>query len=233
MSMKTTFLTVVTVAGLVVPRAWAEEERVKRLQTAREVLQEFTEMPEGIPRDLLNKAECIAVIPSAKKLALGVGASFGKGALLCRTGGGRGPWGAPLMIRMEGGSSGLQIGGEATDLVLLIMNPKGVDKLLESKLTLGGDASVAVGPEGRSAAAATDAQMRAEILTYSRSRGAFAGLSLQGAVIHVDKEANERLYGGRVNARELLLDGKNPVPSQARALVDYLQGLSPTTLSSR
>jgi lipid-binding SYLF domain-containing protein len=230
--MKTTSLTIAIVAGLSVPGARASEKSVERLQTSREVLEEFINMPEGIPRDLVDKAECVAVIPSAKKVALGVGASFGKGVLLCRANGGRGHWGAPLMIRMEGGSYGLQIGGEAADLVLLIMNPKGVDKLLESKLTLGADASVAVGPEGRKAAAATDAQMRAEILTYSRSRGVFAGLSLEGAGIHTDKEANERLYGSRVNPRALL-DGKEPIPPPARSLVEYLRGLSPTNLSSR
>jgi lipid-binding SYLF domain-containing protein len=234
MRIKTTSFTTAIVAGLLfVPPVSAEDKKVQRLQASREVLEEFIDMPEGIPRDLLDKAECLAAIPSAKKFALGVGASYGKGVLLCRANRGRGPWGPPLMIRMEGGSYGLQIGGQAADIVLLIMNPKGVEKLLESKVTLGADASVAVGPEGRKAAAATDAQMHAEILSYSRSRGVFAGLSLEGAVIRPDKEANERLYGGRLNPRALLLDGTEPVPAQARSLVDYLQKLSPTSVSSR
>jgi SH3 domain-containing YSC84-like protein 1 len=234
MKMKTTSYTTAIMAGLLFASpTLAEDKRVERLRIGREVLEEFINMPEGIPRDLVNKAECVAVIPSAKKLALGVGATFGKGALLCRAETGRGAWGAPLMIRMEGGSYGLQIGGEAADLVLLIMNRKGVDKLLESKLTLGADASVAVGPEGRKAAASTDAQMRAEILTYSRSRGVFAGLSLEGSVIRSDNDTNERLYGSRVNPRALLLDGREPVPPAARPLVEFLQGVSPTRLSSR
>ena len=234
MSKKSAFYAIAIVAGLLSAfPARAEDDRVERLDKSREALEEFIGMPEGIPRNLVDKAECVAVIPSSKKFALGIGASFGKGVLLCRGNGGQGRWGAPLMIRMEGGSYGLQIGGEAVDLMLLIMNPKGVDKLLESKLTLGADASVAAGPEGRKAAAATDVQMRAEILTYSRSRGVFAGVSFEGASIRPDKDANQRLYGSRVNPRALLLEGQEPVPAQARALVDYLQGLSPTNVSSR
>src|SRR5262245_13287762 len=233
MKRQTTFFAIAAMAAVVFAspaRASDDSKKVERLDKSREVIQEFIGMPEGIPKDLVEKAECLAVIPSSKKFALGVGATFGKGVLACRGNGGHGRWGAPLMIHMEGGSYGLQIGGESADVVLLIMNHKGVDKLLESKLTLGADASVAAGPEGRKAAASTDVQLRAEILTYSRSRGVFAGISLEGASIRPDKDANEQLYGKGVDARAVLLDGEEPVPAQARALVDTLQGLSPTNL---
>ena len=235
MKKETTSFAIAIMAGLLLatPVRPEEDKKIERLDKSREVLEEFIGMPEGIPRDLVDKAECVAVIPSSKKFAVGVGASFGKGVLLCRGSGGQGRWGAPLMIRMEGGSYGLQIGGEAVDLVLLIMNHKGIDKLLESKLTLGADASVAAGPVGRKAAAATDVKMGAEILAYSRSRGVFAGVSLEGASIRPDKDANERLYGSHENPRALLVEGRQPVPAQARALVDVLQGLSPTNLSRK
>jgi SH3 domain-containing YSC84-like protein 1 len=211
----------------------AEVKEEERLKATRDVLQEFIDMPEGIPRDLVDKAECVAVVPNAKKLALGIGARFGKGAMMCRTGTGKAHWGAPLMIHLEGGSYGVQIGGQETDLVMLVMNHKGVDKLLESKLTLGADASVAAGPVGRAAEASTDAKMKAEILTYSRSRGVFAGLSLEGASLRPDKDANDRLYGARIAPRAVLLEGREPVPPAARALVSYLDTLSPRNLSSR
>jgi SH3 domain-containing YSC84-like protein 1 len=238
MKKETTSFAIAIMAGLLLATPVRAEDdkddkRIERLDKSREVLEEFVGMPEGIPRDLVDKAECVAVIPSSKKFAVGVGASFGKGVLLCRANGGQGRWGAPLMIRMEGGSYGLQIGGEAVDLVLLIMNHKGIDKLLESKLTLGADASVAAGPVGRKAAAATDVKMGAEILAYSRSRGVFAGVSLEGASIRPDKDANVRLYGSHVNPRALLVEGRQPVPEQARALVEVLQGLSPTNLSRK
>jgi SH3 domain-containing YSC84-like protein 1 len=238
MKKETTSFAIAIMAGLLLATPVRAEDdkddkRIERLDKSREVLEEFVGMPEGIPRDLVDKAECVAVIPSSKKFAVGVGASFGKGVLLCRGNGGQGRWGAPLMIRMEGGSYGLQIGGEAVDLVLLIMNHKGIDKLLETKLTLGADASVAAGPVGRKAAAATDVKMGAEILAYSRSRGVFAGVSLEGASIRPDKDANERLYGSHVNPRALLVEGRQPVPEQARALVEVLQGLSPTNLSRK
>jgi lipid-binding SYLF domain-containing protein len=232
MKKETSVAIAIMAAGMLAPspaRA-AEDKKIERIDKSREVLQEFIGMPEGIPRDLLDKAECVAVIPSSKKFALGVGASFGKGILDCRSNGGQGRWGAPLMIHMEGGSYGLQIGGESADVVLLIMNSKGVDKLLESKLTLGADASVAAGPEGRKAAAATDVQMHAEILTYSRSRGVFAGVSLEGESVRPDKDANERLYGAKLDPRSLVA-GNHPVPAQARALVNTLQSLSPTNVS--
>ena len=209
------------VAGL------AQVRETQRLSACRAVLEAIARMPEGIPRDLLNKAECVAVVPGVKKLALGVGGRYGKGAVTCRKDGGRGPWGPPAMIEMAGPSVGLQIGGQSADYVFLMMNPKGIDHLLRSKFTLGVDASVAVGPKGRSAEAATDLQLHAEILTYSRSRGLFAGVSLEGAVVKQDRDANEQVYGERVEARDLLLKADRRVPAAARELVDLLRELSP------
>ena len=185
------------------------------------------DVPEGIPRDLLDKSYCVIVIPSVKKAALGVGGRFGKGAASCRTDDGRGAWGAPLMVSIGGGSFGLQIGGQSTDYVFLVMNAKGIDHLLKSKFTLGADCSVAVGPKGRSMEAATDAQMRAEILTYSRSRGVFAGLSLEGAVLKQDKDANVDVYGSDAPPKELLLNPAHKIPPEGRPFVDALRNTSP------
>lgn len=185
------------------------------------------DVPEGIPHDLLQKSYCVVVIPSVKKAALGVGGRFGKGAAVCRTDNGRGAWGAPLMVTLGGGSFGLQIGGQSSDYVFLVMNPKGIDHLLKSKFTLGADCSVAAGPKGRSMEAATDAQMRAEILTYSRSRGIFAGLSLEGAVLKQDEDSNFDVYGGGIVPKELLSNPGFKIPAEARPLVDALRSLSP------
>ena len=207
--------------------ASAQVRETQRLAACRAVLESVANMPEGIPRDLLNKAECVAVVPGVKKLALGVGGRYGKGAVVCRKEGGRGPWGPPAMIEMGGPSVGLQIGGQSADFVFLIMNPKGIDHLLRSKFTLGADASVAAGPKGRNAEAATDLRMQAEILSYSRSRGLFAGVSLEGAVVKQDRNANEQVYGEPVDARDLLLKADRRVPSAARELVDLLRELSP------
>jgi lipid-binding SYLF domain-containing protein len=204
-----------------------ESKTVERLDACVEVLQEILGIPENIPRDLLDKSYCVVVIPSAKKFALGVGGRYGKGAVVCRKDQGEGPWGAPLMISIGGGSLGLQIGGQAADLVFLIMNPKGVNSLLKSHFTLGADAAVAAGPKGRTGEAATDAQMRAEILTYSRTRGVFAGISVEGAVLHQDEDANERLYGGPISPRRLLLEGEWRTPPEARPLVRVLEEVSP------
>ncbi|HXB54188.1 MAG TPA: lipid-binding SYLF domain-containing protein [Vicinamibacteria bacterium] len=204
----------------------AQVKETNRLDACREVLQEVLDMPEGIPRDLLAKAECVIVIPSAKKFALGFGGRFGKGAAVCRTGG-RGPWGPPLMVSIGGGNFGLQIGGEAVDLVFLVMNRKGMEHLLQSQFTLGADASVAAGPKGRNAEAATDIQMYAEILTYSRSRGLFAGIAIDGAVIKQDKDGNERVYGDAVSPKALLFTPGQAIPPAGKALVDALRGISP------
>jgi len=212
-------------------RAAPDAKEIRRLQACAEVLQEVMDVPEGIPKDLLHKSYCVVVIPSVKKAALGVGGRFGKGAAVCRTEGGRGAWGAPLMVTLGGGSFGLQIGGQSSDYVFLVMNPKGIDNLLKSKFTLGADCSVAAGPKGRSMEAATDAQMRAEILTYSRSRGVFAGLSLEGAVLKQDDDSNFDVYGGNVAAREVLSNPGFKIPSEARPLVDALRTLSANHVS--
>jgi len=196
-----------------------------RLENSAQVLEEILNIPDALPKELLNKAECVAVMPSVKKLAFGVGGSYGRGVLICRTGKQfTGPWGAPAMYRLEGGSIGFQLGGQATDFLLLIMNPRGADSLLKSKVKLGADAAVAAGPKGRAAMAATDAYMHAEILTYSRSRGLFAGVSLEGSTLRQDNGANEKVYGQKISAREIVMSG-NRAGGQRLAIL--LQKASP------
>ena len=214
-------------AFLVASPALALTKEEKRLHSCREVLEELLAGKESIPRDLLDKAECVAVVPGVKKLALGIGGRWGKGAVVCRT---TDEWGPPLMISLGGGSLGLQIGGQSADFVFLIMNPKGIDYLLRSQFTLGADAAVAAGPLGRTGEAATDLRMRAEILSYSRTRGLFAGVSLEGAVVKQDQDANERIYGETIDPRELLLRAGYRVPPSAEGLVELLRGVSPRSL---
>lgn len=204
----------------------AQVKETRRLEACREVLEELLSGKESIPRELLDKAECVAVIPSAKKFALGFGGRFGKGAVACRTQG-RDSWGAPLMMSIGGGSFGLQVGGQAADYVFLVMNPKGIDYLLRSQFTLGADAAVAAGPVGRSGSAGTDLRMHAEILSYSRTRGLFVGVSLEGAVVKQDQDGNENLYGERVDPKRLLQQGGYAVPSQARGFLSVLENASP------
>lgn len=211
----------------------ADTREDRRLEACREVLDELLGMRESIPRSLIDKAECVAVLPSVKKFAFGFGGRFGKGAVSCRTEEGKGAWGPPLMISLGGGSFGLQVGGQAADLVFLVMNPKGMDYLIKSQFTLGADASVAAGPVGRTGEAGTDLRMRAEILSYSRTRGLFAGLSLEGAVVKQDKDGNRNLYGEDVNPRELLLLWSQPMPDAARGFVKVLQDLSPHPLAEK
>lgn len=211
----------------------AQVKETERLEASREVLEEVMNVPEGLPLELLHKAECVAVVPSVKKAALGVGGRYGKGAVSCRTGHGQGPWGPPLLISLGGGSVGFQIGGQAADYVFLIMNPKGIDHLLKSKFTLGGDVTVAAGPKGRSAEAATDLQMHAEILTWSRTRGLFAGASLEGSVVKQDKSGNRALYGEAVAPRDLLLTPRQVIPPAGRKLIALLEQLSPRNLSDK
>ena len=199
----------------------------ERLDKAAEVINEVMGTPEkGIPRDLLNKAVCVGVIPSEKKLALGVGGSFGRGVMVCRRGG-TGAWGAPSMFTVGGANFGFQLGGQATDFVLVVMNAKGAEKLLQSKVKLGADASVAGGPVGRTAEGATDVQLQAEILTYSRSRGLFAGLSLEGQIVKQDNDANERLYGHKVDPKDILFRGTVPAPATAHDLDATMTKFSP------
>ena len=199
----------------------------ERLEKAAEVISEIMGTPEkGIPKDLLNKAVCVGVIPSEKKLAFGVGGSFGRGVLVCRRGG-TGAWAAPSMFTVGGANFGFQLVGQATDFVLVVMNAKGAQKLLQSRATLGADASAAGGPVGRTAEGATDVQLQAEILTYSRARGLFAGLSLEGQVVKQDNDANERLYGRKVDPKDILFRGTVPPPAAASALDATLTKYSP------
>jgi len=201
----------------------ADKEK-DRLEDSAQVLEEILNIPDALPKELLNKAECVAVMPSVKKFAFGVGGSYGRGVLVCRTGKSfTGPWGAPAMYRLEGGSIGFQIGGNATDFLLLVMNPRGVESLLKSKVKLGADAVVAAGPKGRAAMAATDAYMHAEILTYSRSRGLFAGVSLEGSTLRQDNKANENVYGQKITAREIVTSGRGG----GQRVVSVLQKASP------
>jgi lipid-binding SYLF domain-containing protein len=205
-----------------------EEDRTR---ACGEVLQEILDIPENIPPDLLNKAECVVIIPGTKKFAIGIGGSFGRGAMSCRTGSNyTGPWSAPALYALEGANIGLQLGGQETDFVLLVMNPKGVRSLLKSKVKLGADAAAAAGPKGRDAAAATDVLMRAEILSYSRSRGLFAGVSLEGSTLRQDNSANRKLYGRELSARAIV-SGKVAVPAAGREMVATLRKHSPRNLS--
>ena len=191
-------------------------------------MHEIMNVPENIPQEVLEKAECVIVFPSVLKAAFVVGASYGRGAMVCRTGKDfRGPWGAPAMYALEGGSVGFQIGGQATDLVLLVMNDRGARSILETKVKLGGDASIAAGPVGRDAAANTDAYMRAEILSYSRTRGLFAGISLEGSTLRPDDDANADVYGHKFTARQIVIDGEAPIPPSGRLLVSVLEKHSP------
>lgn len=199
-----------------------------RLRNSAQVLTEIMNTPENIPTNLLNKARCVVVIPSVLKAAFGVGGSYGRGAMVCRTGQNfDGPWGAPSMMVLEAGSFGFQIGGQATDFVLLIMNNRGADSLLHSKVKLGAGISVAAGPVGRSAEASTDASMRAEVLSYSRSRGAFAGVSLSGATLHPDNEGNEALYGHKVSAEDVVFNKDVQTPEAGQRIDSILHKASP------
>jgi lipid-binding SYLF domain-containing protein len=203
-----------------------------RLQESGEVLKEVLNVPDDIPQDLLDKAECVIVVPSVKKAAFIVGASYGKGVMTCRTGAHwSGAWGAPTMMALEGGSVGFQIGGQATDFVILVMNPRGADSLLSSKVKIGADASAAAGPKGRDAEADTDVYMRAEMLTYSRAQGLFAGISLEGSTLRPDNDANKQIYGREVDPKQIVRENSVHAPSEANLLLDVLNKRSPKNLS--
>jgi len=204
------------------------DRETDRLETAGEVLGDILNIPDNIPQDLLDKAECVVVFPSVLKFAIGFGGSYGRGAMVCRSGEHfTGPWGAPSMAALEGGSFGMQLGGEATDFVLLIMNPRGAKSILASKVKLGADLAAAAGPKGRDAAAATDATLRAELLSYSRSRGLFAGISLEGSSLRPDGDANEKIYGKKISAESIVRRGAVAVPPSAQKLVALLNKKSP------
>ncbi|HEX9366954.1 MAG TPA: lipid-binding SYLF domain-containing protein [Vicinamibacterales bacterium] len=205
-----------------------EEDRLRECAT---VLKEIIDIPDDIPKDLLDKAECVIVFPGVKKFAMGVGGSYGRGAMTCRTGEDfTGPWSAPTLMALEGGSVGFQLGGQSTDFVLLVMNDRGATSVLSSKVKLGADATAAAGPKGRSAAAATDVAMRAEMLSYSRARGLFAGVSLEGTTLRPDNDANTLVYGSPLAARDIV-KGTVAVPSAAKPMIDLLNKRSPKNLS--
>jgi SH3 domain-containing YSC84-like protein 1 len=218
---------------LSVSAAFADDAREEeRVRDAGEVMKEILNVPDDIPQELLDKAECVVVLPSVKKGAFGVGASYGRGVMICRSGQHyTGPWGPPALYALEGVSIGFQLGGQATDFVLLVMNPKGARSLLSSKVKLGADASAAAGPKGRTAEGATDVMMEAEILSYSRNKGLFAGISLEGSTLRSDGSANEKLYGRKLSAKEIIVEHKVAVPECARELVSLLDKKSPKNKS--
>lgn len=208
---------------------WAQKAETDRLKESYSVLKEILGTPDkGIPADLLNKAECALILPSVKKAGFIVGASYGRGVMTCRSGEGfRGPWSAPAFFALEGASFGLQIGGEATDFVLLVMNEKGANSVMSSKVKLGADASAAAGPVGRTTSAETDIVMKAEILSWSRARGVFGGVSLEGSTLRSDDDANKSLYGKKLDAKEIVREGKVKTPAEGAALINLLQTTSP------
>lgn len=209
-----------------------EKKETERVEEAGQVLKEILNIPDDIPQDLLDKAECVIILPSVLKFAIGIGGSYGRGVMTCRSGKNfTGRWSAPAMFALEGGNIGFQLGGQATDFVLLVMNPKGANSLMGSKVKLGANASAAAGPKGRSAEGATDVVMRAEILSYSRSRGLFAGISLEGSTLRADNRANKKLYGREVSAREIIREGKVAAPASAKELLSLLNQKSPKNRS--
>src|ERR1700719_642244 len=222
--------------ALLNPAPIRADDKVKdedRLQNSGTVIKEILDIPDDIPQSLLDKADCVVVLPSVLKAAFIVGASYGRGAMTCRAGGDfNGPWGAPSMMALEGGSVGFQIGGQATDFVLLVMNDRGANGMLSSKVKLGGDASVAAGPVGRDASAETDVSLRAEILSYSRARGLFAGVSLEGSTIRPDNDANERIYGEKISATDIVIAHETHVPLAAEGLLSTLNEKTPKHKSS-
>jgi len=223
---------VVAVMSTVAAFAADNEHEADRVKDAGVVLKEILNIPDDIPQDLLDKAECLIILPSVKKGAFGVGGSYGRGVMVCRSGEHyKGKWGAPALYALEGISIGFQLGGQATDFVLLVMNPKGAQSLLYSKVKLGADASAAAGPKGRTAEGATDIVMNAEILSYSRNKGLFAGVSLEGSTLRSYGSANEKLYGRSLTAKEIIREGRVGIPASAHELVSLLDRKSPINKS--
>jgi lipid-binding SYLF domain-containing protein len=214
---------------IALPLAVADSKKeTERLENCGLVLKEILDIPDDIPQDLLDKSVCVIVYPSVLKAAFVLGGSYGRGAMTCRTGEHfTGPWSAPTMMALEGGSIGFQIGGQATDFVLLVMNDRGAHAILKSKVKLGADASAAAGPKGRNASAETDVTMRAEILTYSRARGLFAGVSLAGSSVRPDNDANARVYGRKLEAESIIFKGAVAVPPSSQKLIALLNQKAP------
>ncbi len=226
-------LAIPLVAALLVVPAIAQDRENERLEEAATVLREIMNVPDNIPQDLIDKAECVIVVPSVKKAAFIFGASYGRGVMSCRTGEKfNGPWSSPAMMRLYQGSFGLQIGGQETDFVLMVMNKRGANSVINSKVKLGGDASVAGGPKGRTAEAATNEAMRAEVLTYSRARGVFAGISLSGANLQSDAGDNEKVYGQKLTPRQIVREGKVKATPEGAKIVAFLNKKSPKNKSA-
>src|SRR5882762_1907411 len=221
-----------SLAVLGLPLGAEDKKEADRLENCGTIIKEIMDIPDDIPQDLIDKAECIIVYPSVVKAAFVVGGSYGRGAMTCRSGEHfTGPWSAPTMMALEGASIGFQLGGQATDFVLLVMNPRGARSILSSKVKLGADASAAAGPKGRNAEASTDVTLRAEVLTYSRSRGLFAGISLAGSTVRPDNDGNERVYGKKVEAESIVFKGAVAVPPAAQKMIAYLNQKSPKNTS--
>jgi lipid-binding SYLF domain-containing protein len=213
--------------------AFGQKKESDRVANAGNVMQEILNIPDDIPQSVIDKADCVVVLPSVLKFAIGIGGSYGRGVMTCRGGEDfKGPWGAPTMMALEGGSFGLQLGGQATDFVLLLMSPRSAKSILTSKVKLGGDVSAAAGPVGRNASAETDVTMRAEILSYSRARGLFAGISLSGSTLRPDNDANKSLYGKDVTSQDIVFKGAVPAPDSAELLLSQLNKKSPVNKST-
>ena len=229
--MKKTILGFGLLALLVLP-AIGQEKEEERVANAGKVIKEIMNIPDDVPQDVIDKADCVVVLPSVLKFAIGIGGSYGRGVMTCRSGKSfHGPWSAPTMMALEGGSFGLQLGGQATDFVLLLMSPRSASSILESKVKLGGDVSAAAGPVGRNASAETDVTLRAEILSYSRARGLFAGISLAGSTLRPDNDANKKLYGKEVKAKDIVFNRAVPAPPSAKLLLATLAKRSPKNLA--
>src|SRR5215475_3096845 len=231
--MKKRLLSFIPALALTLPLL-AQDKESDRVDNAGKVMKEILNAPDSIPQSVLDKADCVVILPSVLKFAIGFGGSYGRGVMTCRGGKDfRGHWGAPSMIALEGGSAGLQLGGNATDFVLLLMSPRSATSILSSKVKLGGDASAAAGPVGRSTSAETDVAMRAEILSYSRARGLFAGVSLEGSTLRPDNGANKHLYGKEVSAKSIVFEKAEPVPVSAKELIATLEKASPKNKSNK
>jgi SH3 domain-containing YSC84-like protein 1 len=227
-------LSLMLVMALIGLPAFAQKDENNRIKNAGQVMVEILNVPDDIPEDLLDKAECVIVLPSVVKFAIGFGGSYGRGVMTCRSGKEfSGPWSAPSMMAVEGGSFGFQLGGQATDFVLLVMNQRGANSILTSQVKLGADVAAAAGPKGRDVAGATDVTMRAEILSYSRSRGLFAGISLEGSTLRPDNDGNERLYGKGVTAKDIVINSAIHAPASAKLLVSTLNKRSPRNKSGK
>jgi SH3 domain-containing YSC84-like protein 1 len=231
--MKRIFLLMCAIVVASLP-ASAQKDENNRIKNTGKVMVEILNVPDDIPADILDKAECVIVLPSVMKFAIGFGGSYGRGVMTCRSGVNfNGPWSAPSMMALEGGSFGFQLGGQATDFVLLVMNQRGADSILTSQVKLGGDLAAAAGPKGRSVTASTDVTLRAEILSYSRSRGLFAGLSLEGSTLRPDNDGNERLYGKGTTAKDIVINSAVRPPASAKLLLSTLNKKSPRNMSDR